>query len=1123
MDLAELGIVYVSEGADAAIAKMEEFRDASVEVIQTDEERVKAAGKVASATEALSAQITRSIISYKGAQSAQYEFAAIAMGANEQILNQIELLKTLEESEAFATSTAKELSQEHRREQGYLQDLAKDIENLNRVRAKEAADAEAAKAKELAARQKYYDDIVAKAKASEQAISDAKHKAILDAQDATARAAAMYIKEENERVKAAEKAAVQVAAANKRAADNAATEAERQAMSEISWAQKSRDEQIRIKAEIQAYKAAGVSDSTISNKFGPAAFTGSIKDAETFADKLEHVRLNTSRVRTEAVVLAHEMVQGRFSRIPATMMVFAEYSDLAAVAMSGFGLAAMGVVAVLVGISVAMVKGILEQRELQNALILTGNFAGTTEGSLSAVAHSATAMGGSIATAKNVILELASSGKFTADQINTVTTAVVAMEHATGGGEDSVKKLVSEFKSLQVEANAHSRYSDEVTKAVLKLDSQYHFLTTSVLAQIRAFEDEGKVKEASALATEEFAKVTEARAHEIVANLGHIEMGWRKIKEVIGEAWSAMKGWGKADTAQDKLLAAAKDLEDQYGDNLYASPMFGGGKSQTEMQAEALKRYNDAWKEYLDVQSKAQEQGKKAATQSEANRALADIEIEGNQMKVEKLNKLNVALEKYHNNLDKLRAQGETPDTLKQLRPEVIAAHEAALAEKFKEKKKPAEHLDVYEKLENDVRKFSQATDDMTESGMRQTAAEKFQSEEMIKLTTALKTHNITLAQYLKLQGSVNAEVERRTLAQNQVEINKAAAAAKEKSNRESEREAEHIKRGNDLLKAAKVAAEDYIETVERLNAAKVKGLGAGSEARSDMAAENTIETRYQKEKDKILREGVAHGKKWEEERLAIAKDSHDKELASYLATRAIMKAAQKDWSVGANEAYHNYLTTINDVAKNTENAFTKAFKGMEDAMVNFVKTGKLDMASLADSIISDFIRIQVQKSIMPGVSGGMNNGAAWLATLFSANGNAFSSSGVQQFADGGTFTNGIYDKPTNFKFANGGGFSLGQMAEAGPEAVMPLIRGTNGKLGVQSSGGGGNSIVVNIIESPGNGGTQNRRSEGGNDVLDVFVDKIKNSIAGDISRGSGSVPSAMASTYGLNRVAGSY
>ncbi|OIQ63654.1 hypothetical protein GALL_548060 [mine drainage metagenome] len=72
-----------------------------------------------------------------------------------------------------------------------------------------------------------------------------------------------------------------------------------------------------------------------------------------------------------------------------------------------------------------------------------------------------------------------------------------------------------------------------------------------------------------------------------------------------------------------------------------------------------------------------------------------------------------------------------------------------------------------------------------------------------------------------------------------------------------------------------------------------------------------------------------------------------------------------------------------------------------------------------------------------------------------------------------------------------------------------------------QSSGG--NSVVVNIVESPGQGGTQTSRSEAGTDYLTIFVEKVKNSIAGDIARGSGSVPGAMATTYGLNRVAGAY
>jgi hypothetical protein len=41
--------------------------------------------------------------------------------------------------------------------------------------------------------------------------------------------------------------------------------------------------------------------------------------------------------------------------------------------------------------------------------------------------------------------------------------------------------------------------------------------------------------------------------------------------------------------------------------------------------------------------------------------------------------------------------------------------------------------------------------------------------------------------------------------------------------------------------------------------------------------------------------------------------------------------------------------------------------------------------------------------------------------------------------------------------------------------------------------------------------------------MITVFVEKVKNSIAGDISRGTGSVTGALSRTYGLNRVAGVY
>ncbi len=59
----------------------------------------------------------------------------------------------------------------------------------------------------------------------------------------------------------------------------------------------------------------------------------------------------------------------------------------------------------------------------------------------------------------------------------------------------------------------------------------------------------------------------------------------------------------------------------------------------------------------------------------------------------------------------------------------------------------------------------------------------------------------------------------------------------------------------------------------------------------------------------------------------------------------------------------------------------------------------------------------------------------------------------AQKFAKGGSFTNQIVSNPTLFRFAKGA--KMGEMGEAGPEAIMPLKRGPNGSLGVQMHGGG--------------------------------------------------------------------
>lgn len=70
------------------------------------------------------------------------------------------------------------------------------------------------------------------------------------------------------------------------------------------------------------------------------------------------------------------------------------------------------------------------------------------------------------------------------------------------------------------------------------------------------------------------------------------------------------------------------------------------------------------------------------------------------------------------------------------------------------------------------------------------------------------------------------------------------------------------------------------------------------------------------------------------------------------------------------------------------------------------------------------------------------------------ADGAAFSQGRVMPFARGG-----VVSGATTFPMRGG----TGLMGEAGPEAIMPLARGPDGKLGVRGAGGGGTSITMNI------------------------------------------------------------
>jgi len=166
------------------------------------------------------------------------------------------------------------------------------------------------------------------------------------------------------------------------------------------------------------------------------------------------------------------------------------------------------------------------------------------------------------------------------------------------------------------------------------------------------------------------------------------------------------------------------------------------------------------------------------------------------------------------------------------------------------------------------------------------------------------------------------------------------------------------------------------------------------------------------------------------------------KELVS--ASKDLKKSFDQSFGEGIKE----YYKTLQDFGGQVASAVTGAFQGLEDQLTTFVTTGKANFRDLANSIIADIARIAIRQAIIKPLVGALFPGLTK-----SAMGNVFAQNGIQPFARGG-----IVDRPTVFPFAKG----IGLMGEAGPEAIMPLRRGRDGKLGVAGSGGTTN-VVVNV------------------------------------------------------------
>lgn len=167
---------------------------------------------------------------------------------------------------------------------------------------------------------------------------------------------------------------------------------------------------------------------------------------------------------------------------------------------------------------------------------------------------------------------------------------------------------------------------------------------------------------------------------------------------------------------------------------------------------------------------------------------------------------------------------------------------------------------------------------------------------------------------------------------------------------------------------------------------------------------------------------------------------------------------AVTDMTAGFSGELREVRTSLGETVRelgNLERGFSGGLRKAFDGLV-------LDGMKLSDALttvarsMSDTVYSQAVTPVTDHFGGLLANGLNSLVSglMPYADGAPFSQGRVMPFARGG-----VISGPTTFPMRGGSGL----MGEAGPEAIMPLSRGADGRLGVATQGGGNVQVTMNI------------------------------------------------------------
>ncbi|EBR6512660.1 phage tail tape measure protein [Salmonella enterica] len=753
-----------------------------------------------------------------------------------------------------------------------------------------------------------------------------------------------------------------------------------------------------------------------------------IRKLDTAAKSTHALGLKSAMARREIGVLIGELARGNFGALRGSGITLANRAGWLETLMSPKGLMIGGVVggiaAAVYGLGKAFYEGQKESEEFNKQLILTGSYAGKTTGQLNEMAKSLAGNGVTQHDAAGVLAQVVGSGSFTGPAVDMVSRTAARMQQAVG---QSVDETIRQFKRLQ----------DDPVNAAKELDKTLHFLTATQLEQIRVMGEQGRTADAAKIAMSAYSEEMNKRMGDVHDNLGWVERAWNSLGDAAKWAWDRMLDIGREDTLEEKIKKLQEKIKN------------GGqqiGKAfipVTQQDRDNLAALQE--KDFQEKLKAAKDKGERdyQETQKRRNKENDELDRENETEAMRHTRVVNRINAKQYADASKRNAALERENE----------RHKKAME---RQTKKPgAYHNDEASRL---LLQYSQQQAQVE----GQIAAAKLSTTE--KMTEAHKQLLAFQQRIADLSGKKLTADEQSLLAHKD-EI----ALALQKLDI-SQQDLQHQNALNELKKKTVQLTSQLTEEeakVRQQHAMVLATMGMGDQQRGRYEERLKIQQQYQDKLEQLKRDSKAKGTYGSDEYRQAEQElqaSLDRRLAEWADYNAKVDASQGDWTQGASRALDNFLAQGSNVAGMTENVFTNAFNGMADGIANFALTGKMDFRGFTVSILADLAKMEARIAASK-ILGGLFQ---WGMNLF---GGGYDSSalhdgthgipmppklnalgGVYTSSDLSRYSGSVVNRPTFFQFAKGAAV----MGEAGPEAILPLRRGTDGKLGVVAAGSTG-------------------------------------------------------------------